>query len=250
VGNPVHHSFFLHSCFFARLLPYASQASFSNEVLAASRASSSPICSVESRQDHPMEDAPVKPFLFRLQLEHTPSPNDPPGARAFYRALGIMIVAWGRLEGHFLSCILVIMATEATRGLARKTPTAWEERTRIWKDAFRISPALKPHEPAALKFLTEIQDVAKDRHAIVHGLWERFNPISPTSPLSPISAGIVLIKHKKGTKDDIDFRRATFTIGQIREIAQKANRLNMELQTLTSILNAERGQPPQDVQTL
>jgi hypothetical protein len=116
---------------------------------------------------------------FRLNLQHTPSPHDPEGATAFYQALGTLVVAWGRLYGHFLTCILAILSTDATKGLSRKRPMAWDERARIWKEAFRLSPVLKPHEPIALKFLEEIQDVANDRNILVHGLWERFNSGSP-----------------------------------------------------------------------
>ena len=36
--------------------------------------------------------------LLRITIEHTPSPTDPEGADEIYKALGIMIVAWGRLE--------------------------------------------------------------------------------------------------------------------------------------------------------
>jgi hypothetical protein len=48
---------------------------------------------------------PYTPWLFRIQLEHTPSLNDPKGSRDFYEALGVLVVAWGRLEGHFLACV-------------------------------------------------------------------------------------------------------------------------------------------------
>jgi hypothetical protein len=189
-------------------------------------------------------EEPPNPWLFRLTLERTPSPYDPKGAGEFYQALGTMMVAWGRLEGHFLTCIITILATEATKSLSRKIPMTWQERARIWKDAFRLSPALKPHEPTALAFLEEIQDVAQDRHAIAHSLWERFNP----GP--PLSAGIILINHKKGTPDGIDFQRATITTDELNQIAQKASRLNIELQVFSAILIAERGPAPSGVHRL
>jgi hypothetical protein len=44
----------------------------------------------------------------RLQLDHTPSPSDPKDARDFYYVLGVFIVAWGRLENHFLHDIITI----------------------------------------------------------------------------------------------------------------------------------------------
>jgi hypothetical protein len=118
-----------------------------------------------------MEETP-KPWLFRLQLEHTPSPNDPEGAAEFYQAIGTMIVAFGRLEMHFLACVLSILATEPTSELSQKLPMAWNERERIWTDAFRLAPALRTHETAALSFLEELKVVADDRNILVHGMWE------------------------------------------------------------------------------
>ena len=79
---------------------------------------------------------PPKPWLFTLQLEHTPSPLDPEGAPQFYQALGTMIVAWGRLETHFLACIMAILAAEATKDLSQKLPMTQYEREEIWKDFF------------------------------------------------------------------------------------------------------------------
>ena len=59
---------------------------------------------------------PSKPLLFRHYLEHTPSPNDPEGASEFYQALGIFVMAFGRLEGHFLMCILRILTSQNLGG--------------------------------------------------------------------------------------------------------------------------------------
>jgi hypothetical protein len=140
---------------------------------------------------------------------------------------------------------MMIMATDATKGLSRRNiPMVWEERARIWKDAFRISPALQPHEFEALKFLRETQDVAMDRNAIVHGLWERIN----AGP--PLRARIVIIRPTKGTKDGFDFSREAITLDQVREVAQKASHLDIERQMLSKLLAAQRGAPPSDVHIL
>jgi hypothetical protein len=77
-----------------------------------------------------------KPWLFRLYLEHTPSPLDPEGAPVFYQALGTLIVAWGRLETHFLACIMAILATKETKDLAQKLPMARDEREKFGKMRF------------------------------------------------------------------------------------------------------------------
>jgi hypothetical protein len=188
-----------------------------------------------------MKDPPITPWLFRLQLEHTPSPHDPEGAGEFYEALGILVVAWGRLETHFLGCIMTILATDATKHLARKMPMAWEQRAKVWADAFRTSDALKPHEAAATLMLAKIKYIADERSKLVHGLWERFNEGKP------LSIGLIILRHTKGTRDNVTLLRETVTIDRIRMLASGADQLNMELQTFSSTLNSERGLPPSNI---
>lgn len=53
------------------------------------------------------------PAYIRLHLDHTPSPKDPEGASYFYQALGTFVMAWGRLEAHFLACLLDVIQTPA-----------------------------------------------------------------------------------------------------------------------------------------
>jgi len=139
---------------------------------------------------------------------------------------------------------MMIMATKATSGLAKKLPNAWDERKRIWKEAFRTSPALKPHEPDALKFLAELEDVAKDRHTIFHCSWERLN----AGP--PLNAKIAILRPTKGDKDSFDFSRETITINQVRGVAQKASRLNIELKPWSDLLSAQRGPLPAGIHEL
>jgi hypothetical protein len=184
---------------------------------------------------------PLKPTLIRLQLEHTPSPNDPEGASEFYQALGIFVMAFGRLEGHFLMCILRILQTPATMGLSKILPQALTEQARIWADAFRISAALNQHEKDALDFLKEMQDAAIDRNRFVHGLWEGFNHGVP------LSADNVSIKYVKKTIDSVALRRATITIDQLAKAAQRASRLNIALLPLSTLLAVEQGPPPSNV---
>ncbi len=190
-----------------------------------------------------MTDRPITPWLFRLQLEHTPSPNDPIGAWELYQALGTLVVAWGRLETHFLACVMAILATDATRGLSRKMPMAWDQRARIWKDAFRISPALKVHEYAALDLLARIQQVSDDRNLFIHGLWERFNHGLP------LSAGLVMMRYKKGTRNEITHSRHVVTVDDVWGVAQRADQLNIELIGVSKMLAAERGQLPPEIYT-
>ena len=42
---------------------------------------------------------PQEPIVVSIPAHHTPHPSDPPDAHEFYAALGMLSVAWGRLEG-------------------------------------------------------------------------------------------------------------------------------------------------------
>jgi hypothetical protein len=188
------------------------------------------------------EPPDTKPTLFRLALHHTPSPVDPEGAAELYQAIGTLIVAWGRLETHFLACIIAILQIPSTKGLSRKLPNAWDEWTKIWKDAFRISPDLKPYETTALQFLDEMQNVAELRNVIVHGLWEEF------SAGPPVSAQVIRIKRRKDLPGGLEFFKSDpLTPRLVRSATQKASDLNIGLQTLSSILTALRGPLPPNV---
>jgi hypothetical protein len=188
-----------------------------------------------------MEETP-KPWLFRFQLEHTPSPNDPKGAAEFYQALGTMVVAFGRLEMHFLACVLSMLATEPTNKLAQKLPMAWAERERIWRDAFHSSPALVEHETAALSFLKDLNIVSENRNKLVHGLWETFN----RGP--PVSAGLFVMRHEKKSKNGVTTWRGNVSTDDIKQVAVDADKLNMDLQAFSALLTAGRRLIPSDVQ--
>jgi hypothetical protein len=180
-------------------------------------------------------------WLFRLQLEHTPSPSDPKGSDEFYQNLGTLVVAFGRLENHYLACIMAILATAATKELSKKLPMSWEERGEIWRDAFANSAALKTHQAAAMEFFADFKETTKDRNKLIHGLWERF------IPGSPVTAGLTVIRRKKGTRDGVYRWHGTVSTEQIKQVAREADQLNIKLQNLSAILIAERGQPPLDV---
>jgi hypothetical protein len=180
---------------------------------------------------------PYTPWLFRIQLEHTPSLNDPKGSRDFYEALGVLVVAWGRLEGHFLACVLAILATPATQGLGKKIPMAWDERKRIWSEAFGLSTSLQPYKAEADAFLLELEQVQDDRNKLIHGLWEPFRYTDP------VSADLIVLRHEKGTSNGVSHWRGTISTTTILEVAREADRLNIALQKLSGILSAERGSP-------
>jgi hypothetical protein len=187
----------------------------------------------------PAESAmPYTPWVFRVQLEHTPSFNDPKGSRDFYKALGVLVVAWGRLEGHFLACVLAILATPATQALGKKIPMAWDERKRIWSAAFSFSTSLQPYKAEADAFLVELEQVKDDRNMLIHGLWE------PFEHTDPVSADLIVLRHEKGTSNGVSHWRGRISTATILEVAREADRLNIALQKLSGILSAESGSPP------
>jgi len=195
-----------------------------------------------------MVDREPKPGMLRVTIEQTPSPTDPEGADEFYKALGILIVAWGRLEGHFVVCLLTLLNLPGGKELGTQLPMNFDRRAILWRKAFEAIGPLQPFRESALKLLAEIKEVASDRNAIVHALWERFAPNEPTT-----SIDILTIKHKKGTSDGIETRRQTVTTAMLKEVGEKANRLNLTLEPLSKFLTRYRSSqnpPPADIRTV
>jgi hypothetical protein len=189
---------------------------------------------------------PDKSGMLQITIEHTPSPNDPKGADQFYRALGIFIVAWGRLEGQFVVCLLSLLNLSGAQGLGlgTKLPMSFDDRAALWRKAFEGIPLLLPLKEAAMIFLQELKDLAEDRHTIVHALWE------PFAPTEPPSVDIVTIKHKNKTKDGLETNRHTVTTAKLTEIAQKADRLNIAMAPLSQLvtkLRSAQNPPPGNI---
>lgn len=182
--------------------------------------------------------------LLRIAIEHTPSPTDPEGADEFYKALGILVVAWGRLEGHFVTCLLTLLNLPGGKELGERLPMQFDERATVWRKAFEKMVPLQPFRENALRLLEEIKDVASDRNAVVHALWEKFEPGEP------LSIGILTIKHKNKTKNGLETRRNKVTTAMLREVGEKANRLNLTLIPLSTFLTwyrSEMNPPPADI---
>jgi hypothetical protein len=123
---------------------------------------------------------PPDEFLLKLNIHTTPSPADPAGADEFYKAFGIMMIAWGRLENHFTTSLLTLIAMQYPR-LGEQLPMRWVDRAKVWRNAFEAPPLLVSLKPKAMKFLSDMEEVAQDRHALAHALWDEFNPSEPLS---------------------------------------------------------------------
>jgi hypothetical protein len=184
---------------------------------------------------------PDKSGMLQITIEHTPSPRDPKGADEFYRALGIFIVAWGRLEGQFVVCLLSLLNLSGAQGLGlgTKLPMSFDDRATVWRKAFEGIPLLLPLKGAAMIFLQELKDLAEDRHTVVHALWE------PFAPNEPPSIDIVTIKHKNKTKDGLETNRHTVTTAKLTGIAQKADSLNIAMAPISQLVtNLRAAQNP------
>jgi hypothetical protein len=188
---------------------------------------------------------PPAPWLLRIYSQQTPSPDDPPDADKFYLALGISLVAWGRLEGLFLACLMMVINISEDKRIGEKLPMRLERQAIIWKDAFARIPSLKPHEKDASAFFAEFEELYLfDRNLMIHALWERF------LPHLPLAIEVMKIKAVSGASNEIESRRTTISIDELAKFTTKANGLNSALKALGNALSALQGSPPSDAQIL
>src|SRR3982074_1480741 len=149
---------------------------------------------------------PPKPALHRSHLTTTPSPDDPPNANEFYLALGVATIAWGRLEGHFVACLMTAIQIAKDKRLGMKLPLRWEKRAKVWKDAFELIPTLQPRQKDAVALLDAINDLAEDHNLMAHATWDSF------LPQTKLTIKILRIKTKTRKPDGGEFRRTTISM--------------------------------------
>jgi hypothetical protein len=74
----------------------------------------------------------VPSTLLQITAHSTPHQSDPPNASDFYSMLGMLLVAWGRLEAHVIGNLLTILNfPEMTN--SGPLPLVWKERLKLWK---------------------------------------------------------------------------------------------------------------------
>ena len=173
---------------------------------------------------------PPKPALHRSHLTTTPSPDDPPDADEFYLALGVATVAWGRLEGHFVACLMMAIQIAKDKRLGMKLPLRWEKRAKVWKDAFELIPTLQPRQKDAIALLDGINDLAEDHNLMAHAIWDSF------LPQSKLTIKILGIKTKTRTPDVVEFRRTTISMEELAEFIGRANSLKLRLSPIHQFL--------------
>jgi hypothetical protein len=134
----------------------------------------------------------------RIAAHNTPHHTDPADAVEFYAALGMLTVAWGRLEGHVIGNLLTIMSLLGTTP-QKPLPFRWAERLDLWKKGFSLLPALKPHSGRAVLFMKSIIEAANDRNYAAHTAWDQFIPW-----LAELTIDARSIKSKKGLPNAVE----------------------------------------------
>src|SRR6266849_16213 len=115
------------------------------------------------------------PVLLRITAHNTPHYTDPSDANEFYAALGMLTVAWGRLEGHVIGNLLTIMNLPELAP-SRSLPFVWKARLDLWTKGFSLVSALQPHKDRAVAFMQSIIEEAEDRNFASHAVWDEFVP--------------------------------------------------------------------------
>jgi hypothetical protein len=188
--------------------------------------------------------APPKPGFLPIHIATTPSPSDPPGADTFYWFVGVATVALGRLEGHFVSCLMMIIQIAKDNKIGTKLPMKWEKREKMWADAFRSVASLKFLEAEATAFIKAFNDLAGDRNLMAHCLWETFRPDLP------LAMDVLNIKAVSATPDGVSFQRTSISVDSLANVATIANNLNVRLLQISQALAALQGPPPSDFRKL
>jgi hypothetical protein len=180
-----------------------------------------------------------EPAFVRIAAHGTPHHSDPPNAHEFYGLLGMLIVAWGRLEGHVIGNLLTIMNLPEVAP-SGPLPLAWDRRFELWKRAFSNVPALKPHKDRAITFMESITKEATDRNFIAHAIWDEFVD-GATEPTIDARA----IRPKRKTPHMIDVIDQPVSLSMLRQALAVANQLNFGMNEFTRLLGSLRP-PPAD----
>jgi hypothetical protein len=137
--------------------------------------------------------------ILRITAHSTPDNSDPPDAHTFYAALGMLSVAWGRLEGHAIGNVLTIINLLG-RGHEKITLFPWDRLVELWNEGFSSLQPLKAHETRAAAFIQSVKDAAAaDRNFAAHTIWEEFDRHAPEPTMTAR-----YIKARKGSPGMID----------------------------------------------
>jgi hypothetical protein len=180
----------------------------------------------------------------RITAHATPHNSDPSDAHEFYAMLGMLTVAWGRLEGHIIGAFLMILNLPEAAQFYQPVPLAWEKRLDLWKRAFKTVAALQPHKDRAIAFMQNMHGEAKSRNVKAHAIWDEF-----VSDSGEVTIAARTVQPKRHHRDVIDVTDYRISVSMLREDLAIANRLNAEFLEFTNLLNSLRP-PPSGARTL
>lgn len=185
-------------------------------------------------------------YILVIPSDNTPSQNDPYGAEQYYESVGLLVVAWGRFESHFLvTCINILSLPEATvieHKLDNKwLPDTWVDRAHYWRAAFDILPSLQAFSADANQLIDEILQRSSECEGVGHGLWRDF------SSVDPLAMDIITISH--ADSGVIHMKNISISIDRLAAALEAVNQLNDKLRAISMYVCGLRT-PPQDAQIL
>jgi hypothetical protein len=168
--------------------------------------------------------------VVRITAHNTPSHTDPADASQFYAALGMLSVAWGRLEGHLTGNLLTI--TNLLKVPPERLPFRWDERMKLWSEGFSL-PALQAYKDRAVSYMKSVIAAAEDRNFAAHAIWDSFVQHASEPTMTARS-----IKAKAGYPNTINVDDRRITLSMVKEALEECNRLNREMGQFTELILA------------
>jgi hypothetical protein len=171
--------------------------------------------------------------LLRITAHSTPHYADPADAYQFYAALGMLSVAWGRLEGHVIGNLLTIMSLLG----APKTPSLfrWSQRLKLWRKGFSSLPGLQAHNDRAVAFMESIVAAAKFRNFAAHAIWQEFEPNAVEPTMTARS-----IRDKRRSPDTIEVDDRRIPLSMVNAALAECNQLNFRMVEFTNLIHSLR----------
>jgi hypothetical protein len=173
---------------------------------------------------------PQEPIVVTIPAHHTPHQSDPPDAHVFYAALGMLSMAWGRLEGHVNGNL--VMITKFPEVAPPHKLFRWEDRRKLWGKAFSKVEALQLHTERAVALVNSIVESARDRNFAAHAIWDEFVTGAPEPTMNAR-----MFRPRKGTIEVLNSPRPV-SLSMVRDALSAANQHNLEMREFTVLLKS------------
>jgi hypothetical protein len=148
----------------------------------------------------------------------------------FYAALGMLSVAWGRLEGHVNGNLVMIMKfpeVAPPHKLFR-----WEDRRELWERAFSKVEVLQLHTERAVALMNSIVESASDRNFAAHTIWDEFVTGAPEPTMNAR-----VFRPRKGMIEVTKAPRPV-SLSMVRDALSAANQHNLDMSKYTVLLKS------------